>query len=138
MIMIVLVSNTIGVMFFSMKEEKKKRREERKNLPDENINSMTKRDHPKPQQSKRSFRVKVSFVDFFCPFRQFSFRFNAGSGIQKQTKTQVAYYYSFYDVLLCSACNRIAKGLFIWEDVFPVSEKTFRQVYKRDLAFLRK
>ena len=30
------------------------------------------------------------------------------------------------------------KGLFIWEEVFPVSGKTFRQVYKRDLAFLRK
>ena len=30
------------------------------------------------------------------------------------------------------------KGLFIWDEVFPVSKKTFRQVYKRDLAFLRK
>ena len=34
--------------------------------------------------------------------------------------------------------NKCSKGLFIWEEVFPVSEKTFRQVYKRDLAFLRK
>ena len=34
--------------------------------------------------------------------------------------------------------NISSKGLFIWEEVFPVSEKTFRQVYKRDLAFLRK
>jgi hypothetical protein len=30
------------------------------------------------------------------------------------------------------------KGLFIWEEVIPVSEKTFRQVYERDLALLRK
>ena len=65
MIMIVVASNTIGVMFFSMKKEKKKRRRKEEYLPDENINRMIKRDHPKPQQSKRSFRVKVSFVDFF-------------------------------------------------------------------------
>ena len=31
-----------------------------------------------------------------------------------------------------------SKGLFIWAKVFPVSEKTFRQVHKRYLAFLRK
>ena len=30
------------------------------------------------------------------------------------------------------------KGLFIWAEVIPVSEKTFRQVYERDLALLRK
>jgi hypothetical protein len=30
------------------------------------------------------------------------------------------------------------KGLFIWAKVIPVSEKTFRQVYKRDLALVRK
>ena len=30
------------------------------------------------------------------------------------------------------------KGLFIWAEVISVPEKTFRQVYKRDLAFLRK
>ena len=28
------------------------------------------------------------------------------------------------------------EGLFIWGEVIPVSEKTFRQVYKRDLALL--
>jgi hypothetical protein len=31
-----------------------------------------------------------------------------------------------------------SKGLFIWAKVIPVSEKTFRQVYERDLALLRK
>jgi hypothetical protein len=30
------------------------------------------------------------------------------------------------------------KGLFIWAEVIPVSEKTFRQVYERDLVLLRK
>ena len=30
-----------------------------------------------------------------------------------------------------------SQRLFIREEVFPASEKTFRQVYKRDLAFLR-
>jgi hypothetical protein len=30
------------------------------------------------------------------------------------------------------------KGLFIWAEVTPVNEKTFRQVYERDLALLRK
>ena len=29
-------------------------------------------------------------------------------------------------------------GLFIWDKVTPVSEKKFRQVYKQDLACLRK
>ena len=32
-------------------------------------------------------------------------------------------------------CSRI-KGLFIWEKVISVSEKTFRHVYKRDVALL--
>ena len=32
----------------------------------------------------------------------------------------------------------VTQGLFIWEEVIPVSEKTFRQVYERDLALLRK
>ena len=27
----------------------------------------------------------------------------------------------------------VSKGLFIWAEVIPVSEKTFRQVYERDL-----
>jgi hypothetical protein len=35
-------------------------------------------------------------------------------------------------------CTDASKGLFIWAEVIPVSEKTFRQVYERDLALLRK
>ena len=34
---------------------------------------------------------------------------------------------------LCRAKD-VNKGLFIWAKVIPVSEKTFRQVHKRDLA----
>ena len=28
------------------------------------------------------------------------------------------------------------KGLFIWEEIISVTEKTFRQVYKQDLTLL--
>ena len=34
--------------------------------------------------------------------------------------------------------SRHSKGLFIWAKVIPVNERTFRQVYERDLALLRK
>jgi hypothetical protein len=41
-------------------------------------------------------------------------------------------------VYLAAILANLTKGLFIWAKVIPVSEKTFRQVYERDLALLRK
>ena len=37
-------------------------------------------------------------------------------------------------VVLCSSVSDYYKGLFTWAEVISVAEKTFRQVYKRDLA----
>ena len=50
-------------------------------------------------------------------------------------------YFSFINnpsVIEINSEALLSKGLFIWEEVIPVSEKTFRQVYERDLVLLRK
>ena len=61
-------------------------------------------------------------------------RYNTDANVVNNLKNDSSYKFIGEVILKIN----VVLGLFIWEEVIPVSEKTFRQVYERDLAFLRK